>query len=162
RRQFFIMTRSHGLLLLGLVAAGLSAFGCGGPKGGKITGSVTLDGKALADADVQFLPAEEKKDLDLASAFTGSDGKFEVAPHPKTGATLKPGKYNVYVTKWVNKKDGSLPGKEEAENLRAAGLLKNAIPPKYAPNPESDRGALLKVEIKGGDQELPPFELKTK
>jgi hypothetical protein len=152
------MKRLHGLLLLGLLAVGLVVSGCGS-GGGKITGSVKLDGKPLTDAEVQFTPAEDQA-LGANFAVTDSDGKFEVQRHPKTGLTLKPGKYHVFVTKWVKKRDGSLPSKEEAEDLRAAGMLRNVVPPKYAPNPEADRPPLLNVEIKGGDQELPPFDLK--
>lgn len=150
--------RASGLLLVSCAALGLALCGCGGSRGGKVTGTVLHDGKALADADVQFVPADDPK-LGTNGAVTGPDGKFQVKPDARTGKTLAPGKYHVYVTKYVQK-DGTVPKGEDADQLRSSGQLRNVVHERYNYDPESDRGPAITVEIKGGDQELAPFQLK--
>lgn len=150
------------ILALALAATGLLLSGCGGAKAAKITGLVKLDGKPVDGADVHFVPAQDAS-LPASGATTGPDGRFEVPPHPTTGETLKPGKYHVFVTKWVERRTRSAPPREEAENLRAAGMLVNILPARYAPpEPESDRAPVLTREITGGDQEVAVLELKSK
>jgi hypothetical protein len=153
------MTQASRRIIMLTAALALLPAGCGG-KGGKVTGSVTLDGRPLADAQVQFVPADDPS-LPSASAMTSADGGFEVRPHPQTGVTLRPGRYHVFVSKHVQR-DGTVPSGEEAEMLRAGGTLRNALPARYSNQPESDHGPVLTAEIKGGDQELAPFALQSR
>jgi len=132
-----------------LVPCFLFLSGCSA-RGSKITGLVTLDGKALPQASLSFVPAEEGL-TGINSARTNDEGKFEVLPNPKTKLTLRPGKYIVYVSKLVDK-SGNLPPPEDAAQLEASGALRQAVPLKYTSHP--DIPPQIKVEIKKGDTDL--------
>lgn len=149
--------RCVGLIAL-TVAFGVMICGCGGgAKGGKITGSVKLNGNPLPDAKVHFYPSEDQN-LRPNSAVTDASGKFEIKPDPRTGQTLMPGKYNVMINKLV-KKDGTVPTGEDAAMDEASGILKNIVPSKYN-DPEAKPA--ITVTINPGDNEVAPFELKSK
>lgn len=61
---------------LGLLVAALSLGGCsgGGPTLGSVTGTVTLDGRPLADADVEFAPREGRGSIGV----TDGQGRYEL------------------------------------------------------------------------------------
>lgn len=124
---------------------------------GKVTGSVTLDGKPVAGAVLNFVPVDSK--LRSNTAVTDDNGAFEVKAHPTTKVTLQVGQYNVFIKKMVDK-SGRVPNSEEATQLEAAGQLKNAIPAWYGPMDEMP--PQLKADIKKGDNPLPPFQLVSK
>jgi len=139
----------------------VTILGCS--KGGdsnvpKITGSVSLDGQPLADARLSFVPEVADGKREPGGTTTDASGKFEIKPDPRSGQTLKPGRYKVFISKVV-KKDGTVAAPEEMGQLEAQGGVKNLVPPKYN-NP--DFPPQLKAEIKPGDNALPPFELKSK
>lgn len=140
-----------GLCLLSLVA--LTLTGCGsGSDTIPVTGTVTLDGKPLEGASVNFSPAEAGTP---ARAVTDASGKFELTTNePKDGAL--PGSYNVGVTKMDKDSvdstaapDGSA---EEGMMLsgpgagRVAPRPKSLIPDKYT-NPNKSG---ITVEVKEG------------
>jgi len=141
------------LYVLGLC---LAVTACGPTPGPKVTGSVNLDGKPLTQARVVFI-AKEKGVGTTGQAVTDANGNFEVLPDPRDGRTLTPGNYAVLITKMVDKK-GNMPSEEDAGQLQAAGLLRNAVPNRYGSEEETQ----LKAEIKSGENKLPPFELKGK
>ena len=149
------MSRSSWLLIL---LAALDGFlcGCSGSAATKVTGSVTLDGKPLADAQVYFSPKEDLKQQG-GVGLTGPDGKFEVMPDPRTKEMLKPGKYVALISKKVLR-DGTLPQGEELGQAEAAGKLHSAVPEKYGDPQQSP----FTVDIQPGGNALPPFELKSK
>jgi hypothetical protein len=130
--------------------------GCSGNGVGKVTGSVTLDGKPVADAEVAFSPKDDPK-LAGSSAKTRADGSFELPPDPRSGRMLEAGNYLVLITKFVQK-NGSVPSAEDAGMLLAAGALKNSLPAEYGEAQKSP----FKIEIKRGANALPPFELKSR
>jgi hypothetical protein len=151
------MKRTPSSLLLGIGLLMASACGCSGGKGPKVTGSVTLNGQPLADAQVVFEPVTRKSGLGGAVTRTDQDGKFEVRPQPKSGQTLKPGKYVVLITKLVDK-NGNVPSAEEFAQLQRARALRNTLPPRY-----NDKDfPQFPVDIKEGDNHLPPFAVKSK
>jgi hypothetical protein len=89
-----IMTRSAWLLFGGGLL--LTASGCGGGLT-KVRGVVTLDGKPLDRAGVQFVPIGGKGQP--ANGITESDGSFHVDTHePDDGA--QPGEYKVVISKY--------------------------------------------------------------
>jgi hypothetical protein len=137
---------------LGFVACLVVALaGCSaGGSGINVKGQVLLDGKALAGAHVVF------EGPGGSSATTDSDGNFEIKSATKFDS-IKPGKYFVYITKYVDKK-GNAPDPEERDQLIAAKLLKNLVPAKYS-DPESN---VLTEEIKEGANNLAPFKLTSK
>jgi hypothetical protein len=137
-------------------AVGLALGGCSGEGAGRVTGSVTLDDRPLADAEVQFLPQKDRS-LGAARGKTDSNGKFEILVGGKTGQKLKPGKYVVLVTKYVDKKGQPLSA-EESANQQAGGNVRNLVPERYSEPDTSEQYA----EIKPGTNDLPPFKLSSK
>jgi len=82
-------------LLLGSVLV-LMLGGCGGKsKLHKVEGTVTLDGKPLAGAQIQFI--NEKGEGTLAHAATGTDGSFRLSTF-STGDGAMAGDYKVLVS----------------------------------------------------------------
>jgi hypothetical protein len=81
-----------------LVLILLPLAGCGGGSGEdlhKVTGSVTLDGKSLSDANVEFYPVAEGSS---ASAVTDENGDYELDfTADEKGAPV--GKYTVSISK---------------------------------------------------------------
>jgi hypothetical protein len=90
------------------------SFGCGEPAETvpelvAVSGKVTYQGKALADASVTFVPADaeeeatERNRLIRPSGKTDADGAYELVWAEHTGAP--PGKYNVIVTAFAPSTD---------------------------------------------------------
>lgn len=139
------MTRSLRWLLVALVVCGCSG---GGSPVTKVAGTVTLDNKALAGADVLFWP---KDDLNLGAGMgtTGPDGRFTVVPDPRHGVTMKPGWYVVVVGKTAGP-----PGATADDVAAPAGGVPGArslIPEVYG---SKERSPLV-VEVTAGDNDFP-------
>jgi len=133
-------------------ALALWACGCsGGASGGKVTGTVYLDGKALPSAGVHFWP---KDDLELGvySGKTDAEGRFEMSS--RAGKWVKPGRYIALISLDV-KKDGTVPGPGDDWNmLKRPGALHNILPARY--NNRSQPA--FTVEVVEGTNDF-PFEL---
>jgi hypothetical protein len=137
----------------------LAASGCsGGSRGPTATGSLTLDGKPLSDAQVVFVANEGNATKAMgAIARTDAEGKFRIQQEARGKQNWKPGKYKVQVTKLVDRQ-GNLP--DDPGQLEAAGAgarAKNVVPARYGGDDSP-----LDVEIKAGENNLPPFELKSR
>jgi hypothetical protein len=142
--------RRHALLLVGLLFTTMALCGCGSAvKGPRVKGKVTLDNKALASAWVTFEGPGGN------SVMTNETGEFDLK-----GANpfeiIKPGEYNVVISKKVDKK-GKVIDKEELVQLEAAGLATELVPAKY-----SSFETILRAKIVEGENTLPTFELKSK
>ncbi len=147
-----IQRQFQGLLVLCNVIF-LILSGCGGSadNGVKITGSVTMDGKAQDGVVMGFVPSAPQPGTTSKGATTNAEGKFEVK--------LPPGKYAVILSKKVDK-SGKVPGESEnpAEDftqLDASGMLNQVFPEKYTQPTTTP----LNVDIPAEDKELPPFEV---
>ena len=108
------------LLLLFVVA------GCGGVKPIPVSGKVTLDGKAVANCGVLFIPAAEgpRAIRELASGQTDSQGQFTLSMQKTSGAM--PGEYRVTITKQETLgMIGSVPGPNGVR-------IKWMVPQKYS------------------------------
>jgi len=150
------MTRTCCLSAVLLSLVGFLAGGCSGGGGTTITGKVTLDNQPLDNAKLEFVG--EGPSLGTVQAKTGADGKFELQPVGKEKVGLKPGKYKVLVSKLVDKKTGKVPNEEDYGQLEAANMLKDVLKGKY-----SDRDfPKITIEVKEGEKELAPIELKSK
>ena len=114
-----------------------AAEGCGqnGPELAPVTGRVTLDGRPLASADVEFQPDNMQPP---SVGHTDADGRFELL-YKRGVAGARLGQHTVRIT--VSK-----------------SVVKNApnIPDRY--NKQSD----LRSEVKAGEQNVFDFELTTK
>ena len=138
------------LVLIGLFSLVLD--GCSGGK--KITGTVTLNGQPLADAQVEFHP-RENLNLSVAEAKTDAQGNYEIPPRPRGGEGLPPGQYVVFVRKMVDK-NGAVPDAKDYGQLEAAGQLINKVPAQY-----SDRfSPKITMDVSADTKTLPPIELK--
>ena len=86
-------------LSLALCAMGITA-GCGGsdePSLVPVSGTVTLDGKPLAGALVEFIPLDPKQPQTAGGGTTDPAGKYTAMYRGSSG--LSPGKYKVNVRK---------------------------------------------------------------
>ena len=83
-------------LLLGTVLS-LALVGCAQSNTIKVTGTVTLDGKPVDQAEVTFQPAEGR----IATGVTDSQGRFELSTNsPGDGAV--PGDHKVTISQYYS------------------------------------------------------------
>lgn len=83
--------------------------GCGSKPTAQVSGSVTLNDKPLAQAEVRFVPTDNVN-LGMLVATTDIEGKFTIT-HDAADHPAQPGKYNVIIskTKEVAAADGGMP-----------------------------------------------------
>src|SRR5262245_8767042 len=143
------------VFLVGGLAVALA--GCSG-SGPTVKGVVKMDGQPLADAHLVFEPAERDPKLGGDAVRTDADGKFEVLPDRRKRG-LRPGKYFVRISKWVDKKTGKVPDPEDFEQLKTANRLRNLVPSQYN-DPESNPPFVF--DVKSGTNDLGTLEVKTK
>jgi hypothetical protein len=149
-------------MVIAVALAFLVGGGCSRSKGGvkTVSGSVTLDGKALADAELRFVP---KEDLALGEfgGRTGADGRFSIAVDGSR-MVAHPGTYIVLVTKGQGVGFPAAPKTEEelkeAMKGTAPGLSGGVLPERYGDRNHSP----FTAEIKEGNTELPTFALVSK
>src|SRR4029450_12884003 len=139
------------------------AVGCGpaGPRLGKVTGLVTLDGKPLPNAAVTFMPVGEGGN---ASGNTDANGNYELTHASGKGATV--GKNKVAVTTVQKQQEAAVdlskipsdsPEYAKALQQSNAGynmIFKEPIPEKY------NTKTTLEFDIKSGSQVI-NLELKS-
>jgi len=152
------MKRLSAWFLLLSAFACVTLAGCSGGSGATVTGTIALDGTPVPDAEVVFEPYDRAQKIGSETVRTDAAGKFEITPHPKKKG-LSPGKYGIWVSKWVNKKTGAVPKPEDAEMEKAAGVLRNAIPYAYSNREDVPK---LTAEIKAGKNDLGTLDLKSK
>jgi hypothetical protein len=72
----------------------LVASGCERPSFGGAEGTILLDGKSLADVEVQFIPESGSEiHSKSVSAYTNAEGKYTIPAKPYAGITV--GRYRV-------------------------------------------------------------------
>jgi len=150
-----MMRRQVLSVLLVSSVIGLISSGCGGdkgPKGVKVTGSVTKDGKALEGTRVSFIPVEGKENASSRGTITNTDGKFEIK--------LEPGKYAVVLSRMADK-SGKVPGEsddpaQDYTQLEGSGQLRQTMPEKYTDHKQTP----LSIEVPPGGKDLPAFEVR--
>ena len=134
------------VILFALAICGV--IGCSsGPKGVKVTGSVTMNSQPQDGVRVIFVSSDEK--VMPQGAATGADGKFE--------AKIMPGTYRVTLARYVDK-NGKVPGESEDPSqdftqLLESGLLQQVFPPKYT----SPDATPISAEIPPEGKDLEPF-----
>lgn len=117
----------------------LGVVGCGDGPGDMTlipsTGQVTLDGKPLADADLEFFPIGEKTRGFGGSARTDAEGKFSaMSPPGKPG--LPAGEYGVVISKRVLPPGAPTPAPDAPPVERAD---RETLPPWYSDRAEWER-----------------------
>lgn len=152
--------KRHPLFLLAVIGLlALNLVGCSGASGTKVTGTVYLDDKPLADARVLFEGRPDIKGGATASSGgygtkTDANGNFVLGPDPHTGKSIPPGNYVVFISKVVDKK-GRVVDPEELAQLEAAGQVTHLVPARY----RDEQDPVLTAIIKETDTALPPFKL---
>jgi len=110
------------------------AGGCGesGPPLVPVGGTVKLDGKPLAEAEMTFVPDAGNKHITPGNAFTADDGTYKVRYQGKFG--LAEGKYVVTVKKNVIADKSKVPDamKDDPAQLEMLGLTKPSLNKKYS------------------------------
>jgi hypothetical protein len=121
-------------MLLALLAEGCSS----GPRMHEVSGTVTLDGKAVEGASVVFTPVAP--DGQLAGGKTDAQGAYKLRTGEQDGALA--GKY--LVTVLLTK---AAVGKEPAEGFEDTRKMTYLVPKKYS-DPQSSG---LEAEVPGKD-----------
>jgi hypothetical protein len=124
-----------------LALAGLVGCGYGGRvKLVPVKGTVTLDGKPLAQASVSFLPNPQNANQTAGGDVTGPKGNFTAIYQGRLG--LAPGKYKVLVSPGLGLPPGfkAPPGMEDdpAEARKALGL--DSVHPRFKPRAAGVKG----------------------
>lgn len=133
--------------------------GCsGGDKPAPVKGTVTFEGKPVANATVTFTPAGEGK---LSVGTTTADGSYELyqaGPERLPGA--KVGSHSVSISAIEQKITGNKSAQQEnlgsLEMVDAKTKTRYLVPPKYA----SSRTSGLTFEVKAGEENVADFKLE--
>jgi len=147
------------LVGLGLGALLLSiAVGCGkaGPEAPPlvpVSGTVTLDGKPLANASVTFLPVAGTSGARSPYGFTGPDGRYELMYDNEHKGSPE-GSFEVVCNKWVMPDGSDFPRDSGQSPIEVAREL---LPPNYSQEGMSE----LKATVPAGGGTI-DFELKSK
>jgi hypothetical protein len=135
-----------------LLAAVLAAPGCAGSEDDlpreAVSGTVTLDGKPLADGSIQFTPATNAGGTAVGGGSTIENGRFSIAREKG----LVPGSYKVAISAADQKKRDE-PTKGPVN--KRSGLAKELIPAKY------NSQTTLTAEIKKGGSDDLKFDLQS-
>lgn len=142
--KFYAKTRPGTWVRRAVTLVSIGAFGCGGDPDSKVAlvpvkGTVTLNGKPMANASVSFIPDGNNKNSTAGGDTTGPEGNYMARYRGRSG--LAPGKYKVTIAPGVSSgssSDVSDAFKDDpfmaAEGARAAA---------------ASRPAAKKLEIKG-------------
>jgi hypothetical protein len=152
------------LCLCAALASVLFLGGCSGGKGPTVKGTVTMDGNPLDHAELAFVPEDSKGQVAADIVRTNEKGEFEVKPSSKKRG-LKPGKYYVKISKWVDKKTNQVPVLDpeagmDVEQLKTAGMLKNVVPERYSST--DNLAGLLTIEVTADGKDDVKLDVKGK
>lgn len=154
------MNATNNLRRASLLAAllGLTIVGCGeeGPNLVPVKGTVMMNGKPFAEADLTFVPDPSNKDVTPGSDKTGPEGTYTARFNSRFG--LAPGKYKVLISKKAELPPGiELPPEMKMDPVQQQmmGLRKETLPKKYSEATESTE--MIEVGDAGGTYD---FEVK--
>jgi len=138
----------------------LPVVGCSGGSEKKVTGTVTLDQKPLAEASLEFVG--ETGAQGAYKARTDAEGKFEILSPGKGKPAMQPGRYKVFASKLVpaeiKGKKVVIPPEHDAAQLEASGVVVDLLKKRY----NDHEFPKLYVDLKEGSDTLPTIELKSK
>ncbi len=115
-----------------------------------VRGKILVNGKPAAGAMLVFHPEGGGMQSTPATAIASEDGTFHLVTGPKSGA--RAGKYVVTVV-WPD------PTKKPNEKQLMMGLAPDA-PDLLAGRFANPKSSTLRVEIKSGENDLEPMDLK--
>lgn len=133
--------------LVGASFAALSLVGCGGrdpnlPKLEPVSGTVTLDGRPLANASVTFVPSGTTRGTG-ATGVTGPDGKYTLMSRGEPGVPA--GDYRVVVSKLVLPDGSDFPLDADVPPIESNA--REMLPPHYSDEAASN---IAKTVPEGG------------
>jgi hypothetical protein len=137
---------------LAVVFVVLSLAGCGGkvdPSHVSVSGKVTLNGEALAGAQITFIPLGKTQGIG-AQARTGADGRYQLTDRRgQPGAA--PGNYKVTISKRVMPNGSDVPADDPTPPIESPAREK--LPTIYS----NTARTTLKADIppQGGDIDFP-------
>ncbi|HEY2252860.1 MAG TPA: carboxypeptidase-like regulatory domain-containing protein [Planctomycetaceae bacterium] len=152
-----LATHARACLAMVVLIAGCSEAPAVGPDVGKlvpVSGKVTLDGKPLAGATVNFMPKASAKTGFGATGTTDEAGEYSLEVHIGNGKTSEgvlPGIYDVTVTK-LTKLDGTPVKFNPDQGPMSQGPVKQAVPMKYAS--VNENGLSYTVPAEGGTYDV--------
>lgn len=156
-----VFKRSPGVWVIACV---MVLAGCGKGKKGPtfdltpVAGTITLDGKPLADAEVGFhLQGTAPTGYYGSGARTDAGGKYELRTGDALGAV--PGNYKVVVSRLTAPDGGPIVLQEgiDLEQLKMQGQVKESVPPIYADLSKTE----LTTMVEKGKVDGYNFDLKT-
>ena len=111
------------------LALALLVAGCGGPQRATVEGVVTLDGKPLADVEVQFIPEPERgRGATPASAYTDGAGRYRI----EAGVFVGPNRVCVNDAKLMMPGGGTDPNDGTPGAIPKTGARRSRVPPIYS------------------------------
>ncbi|MGE0758895.1 MAG: hypothetical protein AB7O38_17870, partial [Pirellulaceae bacterium] len=139
----------HLACLLGMTAS-LLATGCGddGPELHPVSGTVTLEGKPLANAGVMFFPRGTTRG-NTCVAMTDADGKYTLKPENRSGEGAPEGTFAVTISKMKDP-----PAAAGDQPAAAETGLEETLSPKYWDSAQS----ILQATVAPGPNTI-DFEL---
>lgn len=144
------MTRQ--VLSLAVLAVGCTALcGCGGTAGQgiQVTGKVTLDGKALSDVDVVFIP-DAGTPGNGGAGRTNSEGVYTLQPRGQGG--IEPGAYRVVLSRLLRPDGTPLPADSPTDPMSSDA--KESLPPRYSSLEETTLSATVSADSGPADFQL--------
>jgi hypothetical protein len=143
-------------LVLAVTAA--LAVGCGGediPTLVPVSGTVSMDGKPIAGASVEFIPLDPKQPQTAGGATTDQSGKYIAMYRGNPG--LSPGKYKVNVQKAASPDSSKTAGGIEKDPYMAklsadAGKVETKVRKEIKAELNRvvpDAGGVVDLELKG-------------
>jgi hypothetical protein len=123
------------LMIFGLLAVATSVTGCQRADFASVQGIVTLDGKPLADIEVQFLPLpNQRTNHPSTSVYTDADGKYSIVASGDYGVLI--GTHHVCLndamvmmpTSSAGQEDGTLASEGRARTVKR----KSRVPAIYS------------------------------
>lgn len=137
----------------------LLAAGCGGPQRATVEGVVTLDGKPLADVEVQFIPeAGQRGGESPASAYTDEAGHYRIEAGGSGGVCVGPNRVCVNDAKLMMPGGGTDPNDGTPGAVPKTGPRRSRVPEIYS---DATRNPYRAVAIRPGVQTV-DFDLKLK
>lgn len=116
--------------------------GCGGPGPVPVKGTVTFNGKPVANVNVVLIGSDGKR----ANGITDASGNFSQLTTIKEGDGAVPGEYTVVITPKTDVNQEPT----KADDYAVPDASKQAFPPKYSDVTLSG----LKVTVTGGANDL--------
>jgi hypothetical protein len=136
----------------------VTAAGCGGPKLGQVTGTVTVDGTPVTSGTIMFVPDDGK----VSVGSIGTDGRFTLTTFsPDDGAMVGAHKVTIHSTKVGAGTMVPASFEEELKGIKGKvlvpGKVEWVVPERYAQLASTD----LKATVQPGSQTI-DFHLHSK